>query len=148
MSALHDLAKGFTMHSAETLCKDASFVPSESLDWKPMEHGKSVNEILSECAKGNMALAAAVRGEDPKDMDTSVDFDALKGCVMASAKEVCDAIDSLSDEDLGKEAQMPWGQIFPMAAAIMLPTSHMNYHDGQINYIQLLLGDLKFHWME
>jgi len=36
----------------------------------------------------------------------------------------------------------------PMMTAISLPAGHMMYHDGQINYIQLLLGDTKFHWIE
>ena len=32
-----------------------------------------------------------------------------------------------------------------MIAQIMV--SHIWYHDGQLNYIQSLLGDEKVHWM-
>jgi hypothetical protein len=72
----------------------------------------------------------------------------LKQNVMESAQIVCDAIDSLSDADLEGDIQMPWGFVMPAAVAIFLPDSHMSYHDGQLNYIQTLLGDTKFHWLE
>ena len=61
---------------------------------------------------------------------------------------VCRAIDTFSEADLGKEVAMPWGAKFPAMVAILLPTSHMTYHDGQINYIQTLFGDAEFHWIE
>jgi uncharacterized damage-inducible protein DinB len=57
-------------------------------------------------------------------------------------------MDSLNEADLDREVTMPWGATFPIATAIFLPASHMTYHDGQINYIQTLLGDAKFHWRE
>jgi len=31
---------------------------------------------------------------------------------------------------------------------ILTAAEHMSYHDGQINCIQYLLGDAKFHWAE
>jgi uncharacterized damage-inducible protein DinB len=113
-----------------------------------MDYGKSVNAILAECAASNFAMAAAISGGQTRELEKELDFQSLKDKVMESAQAVCDAIDSLSDEDLEGETQMPWGAMFPTAEAIFLPASHMNYHDGQINYIQLLLGDTKFHWAE
>lgn len=148
MITIRELAKDATMDAAETMCKDASFIPSEMLDWSPMDYGKSVNAILSECARLNMTLVAVLRGETPVEGEAGVDFEALKGCVVASARHICDTIDAMSDEALEDEVQMPWGAMMSSVEAIMLAASHMNYHDGQINYIQLLLGDTKFHWAE
>lgn len=145
---IRDLAKGFTMHAAETLCKDASYIPEEKLCSCPEISGKSVIVILDEIVKGNYKIAAAFRGEDYQEKIGETDLEKLKGLVISSAEEVCKAIDSLTDEQLAGLIKMPWGQEFPGAAAIFLPSSHMNYHDGQINYIQLLLGDTKFHWLE
>lgn len=146
MTSIREIAKTATMDVAETLCKDASYIPEEMLDWQPMDYGKSANMILSECARANYDMAAAIGGSKASELPKDLDFRALKDHVMDSAKAVCDAIDALSDEDLEGDIQMPWGGIFPATQAILLPTSHMTYHDGQINYIQLLLGDTKFHW--
>ena len=146
MPSLREVAKEVTMDSARTLCKDTSYIPQESLAWRPMEHGKSPKMILAEISKSNFDIAAAIKGESPKKVETE-DFEALKDHVIESAEAVCEAIDSLSDEALEGDLTMPWGGIFAASEAILLPASHMNYHDGQINYIQLLLGDTKFHWI-
>lgn len=148
MPTIRDLAKTLTMQTAATLCKDASYIPEEQLDWSPMDYGKSANAILAECAASNFQMAAAISGGQAKELEKGLDFQSLKDRVIESAQAVCDAIDSLSDGDLEGETQMPWGAMFSTSEAIFLPFSHMNYHDGQINYIQLLLGDTKFHWAE
>lgn len=148
MPSVHEIAKEFTMDSARMLCKDAGYIPEERLDWSPMDCANSAIAILTACADTNFEMAAAMKGGAVEKLPEGLDFQALKDRLMESAQAVCDAIDSLSDADLEGETQMPWGIAFPTSQAIFLPASHMSYHDGQINYIQLLLGDTKFHWME
>lgn len=148
MSSIREIAKAQIMDAAETLCKDASYILAEKLDWHPMDLAKSVNEILAECAHVNYMLVTAVKGSKVDEPAEKLDFDALKDYVLCSAKAVCESIDSLDDAALCGDIQMPWGATMPMTAAIMLPASHMSYHDGQVNYIQVLLGDTKFHWAE
>ena len=147
MPSTKELAKSFTMDSAQRLCRDTTYVPSEKLDWSPMDYGKSVIAILSEISRSNYEIAAVILGQPAKKVETQ-DYEELQKLVIGSAEEVCKAIDSLSDEALEGAITMPWGGIFPASHAILLPASHMNYHDGQINYIQLLLGDTRFHWLE
>ena len=146
MPSIREVAKQMTMSSAQMLCKDTTYVPSEKLNWTPMDYGKSAIAILSEISRSNYEIAAVILGGPPKKVETE-DFDALKDHVIESAQEVCKAIDSLSDQALEGDLTMPWGGIFAASQAILLPASHMNYHDGQVNYIQLLLGDTKFHWI-
>ena len=148
MQSISDLAKEITMDTAQTLCKDATYIPEEKLDWSPMDYGKSANALLSECAKANFGIASVISGKKPAAPKENMDFSELKSHVIDSAKEVCKAIDSISDKDLEGGIQLPWGPVMPASRAIFLPASHMSYHDGQINYIQLLLGDTKFHWIE
>jgi uncharacterized damage-inducible protein DinB len=95
-----------------------------------------------------MKLAALAKESAPAEIKPSASYTELKDFVMASAKEVCDVIDALSDEELKGEITMPWGAVYPVVEAILLPSSHMSYHDGQMNYIQLLLGDTMMHWHE
>lgn len=148
MPDIREAAKIMTMYTAEMLVKDADYVPDEMLDWSPMDYGKSVLTILYECASANTLIAAAISGAQEHKKYKKTDLATLQKDVLESAQTVCDAIDSLSDADMEGDIQMPWGAIMPASIAIMLPDSHMSYHDGQINYIQTLLGDTKFHWLE
>ena len=156
MASILDMAKEFTLQQVEMLLKDASYIPEENLGWCAAGCGKTAAQILREIARANWEIAAAIKGEAPgeagekraKLIEEASSLDALSQLVRESAKAVCDAIDSHSEADLGNLIRMPWGAMFPLGQAIFLPTSHMTYHDGQINYIQLLLGDSKFHWAE
>jgi hypothetical protein len=148
MSAIQEMTKNATMQYTEMLLKDVTYIPQDKWDWHAPEAGTSVREILTTCVNANVMLAAAIKGEKQKEIKVSTDSDALIKQVLDTAKEVCQAIDSLSDKDWAGTRTMPWGKEVPTSAATLLPAGEMSYHDGQINYIQLLLGDTKFHWME
>ena len=156
MGSILAMAKEFTVGEVEVLLKDASYIPEESLGWCAAGCAKTAARILREAATCNWEIAAAIKGEVPgepaeklaKRIEEASTLDALSQLVRESANAVCSAIDSHSEADLGNLIRMPWGAMFPLGQAIFLPTSHMTYHDGQINYIQLLLGDSKFHWAE
>lgn len=146
MSSIKEIAKNATMTVADRLCKDASYIPDEKMDWRPMEHGKSAVQIMAECASTNLVFADVLNGAAPREIPVITDPAELSSHLMESATEVCKAIDSM--DSLLDLLQMPWGASMSATEAIMLSASHMQYHDGQINYIQLLLGDSNFHWAE
>lgn len=158
MVSIKEMAKGATMHGAETLVKDTKYIPEGKFCFCPMGCAKTAEDILRECAGTNARIAASLRSEDPttsaaylefqKKVDAASGLEAFDKLVMESSEIVCEAIDGIADADLGKQMKMPWGAMFPAAAAIFLPAQHMSYHDGQINYIQTLLGDGVFHWHE
>jgi hypothetical protein len=153
MPSIKDIAKGGLMHAAETIVKDAKYIPEDKFCFCPMGCAKTAEAILREIAVGNVKLATAIKGEEPSaefeaKAGQATTIDALGALVMESAGIACAAIDTIADEDMEKLAKMPWGASFPMFVAIFLPSQHMTYHDGQINYIQTLLGDSTFHWIE
>lgn len=153
MPSIKDMAKGGLMHAAEMFVKDSKYIPEDKFCFCPMGCAKTAEAIMREIAVGNVMLADAIKGTEPNaefkaKAEQATTIDALSALVMESAKIACDAIDSIADADLEKEAKMPWGASFPLYVAIFLPSQHMTYHDGQINYIQTLLGDSTFHWIE
>lgn len=153
MPSIKDLAKGGTMHAAETLVKDSKYIPEDKFAFCPMGCAKTAEGILREVAGTNGRLAGAIAGKAADEgfagkVEKASGLDTLGQLVMESAKLVCDAIDAIAEADLEKPATMPWGASFPLFMAIFLPSQHMTYHDGQINYIQTLLGDSTFHWAE
>lgn len=57
------------------------------------------------------------------------------------------ALVAASDEALGETIMPPWQMEAPLFMIAQIAVSHIWYHDGQLNYIQCLLGDDKVHWM-
>ncbi len=57
------------------------------------------------------------------------------------------ALGSASDEALNSIVTPPWKMDAPLFILAQIAVSHLWYHDGQLNYIQCLLGDDKVHWM-
>ncbi|HRI43073.1 MAG TPA: hypothetical protein PLL78_04600 [Fimbriimonadaceae bacterium] len=64
-----------------------------------------------------------------------------------TAEEFNRALASASDETLNKIVAPPWKMDAPLFMLAQIAVSHIWYHDGQLNYIQCLLGDEKIHWM-
>ena len=58
-----------------------------------------------------------------------------------------EALGETSEEALQKPVMAPWGMETPLFMIAQISVSHVWYHDGQLNYIQCLLGDDKVHWM-
>ena len=149
MASIIEMAKGGTMRQAELIVKDTKYIPEEKFAFCPMGCAKTAKDILAEIARGNVMLGVAIAQGAPdeefnKRVEQASTLDELGKLVIESAEKACQVMDSLSEADLDREVTMPWGASFPISTAILLPAGHMTYHDGQINYIQTLLGDAKF----
>jgi uncharacterized damage-inducible protein DinB len=72
-------------------------------------------------------------------------LDQAEDFLNRSVTAFCDAVLALSEARLLEQTAMPWGERAPLAAALMQATAHMQYHEGQLNYLQLLLGDDERH---
>lgn len=77
-------------------------------------------------------------------------FDTIEKCVEAardSTSDLCQALAAFPDEALEDEMRLPFGGGVVMTMADVLSMHHWNmvYHLGQINQIQLMLGDREMH---
>jgi len=64
-----------------------------------------------------------------------------KGSTMLS-----EALMGATEEHLMKTATTPWQMEAPLYSLAQMAVSHIWYHDGQLNYIQCLMGDADYHW--
>lgn len=76
--------------------------------------------------------------------------DTMEKCVEATRKsvvELCAEISRFPDNRLDDEVAMPFGGgiTMTMADVLSLPSWNMVYHLGQINQLQLMLGDREMH---
>lgn len=62
------------------------------------------------------------------------------------SKMLSEALMGASEETLMKTAMAPWNMEAPLYSFAEIAASHLWYHDGQLNYIQCLLGDGAYHW--
>lgn len=65
----------------------------------------------------------------------------------SASKAFAEALASASDDALNGMVTPPWQMDAPLFMIAQIAVSHLWYHDGQLNYIQCLLGDDQVHWM-
>ena len=124
------------------------YIPDDKLDWVPMGPAKSPRRIALECAAAYKLFAQMVRGEpldwgqpDPSAYPTR---ESVVAALDAGLADFEAALQALSAEQLAEKRRVPWGEM-AVGEIIWLAFWHNVYHDGQLNYIQTLLGDTEMH---
>lgn len=134
-------------------------MPSDRADWAPMGDARSVLSQMQEIATNARWFLPIIREGKAPDFDEHArreamrlreSYDTIEKCVEAareSAGELCAAISAFPDERLESEITLPFGggMVLTMADVLAMPTWNMVYHLGQINQIQLMLGDREMH---
>ncbi len=96
---------------------------------------------------------AAIKGQETQafsEMDQLKEEFKDKSKAIAALKEsneaFTQALTTASDEKLNSMVMAPFGREIPVFIAANIVASHIWYHDGQLNYVQTLLGDDQVHW--
>jgi hypothetical protein len=142
---------------ADMTCKDIRAIPADK--WKATFGGSSKSACDStadavsllfwtvEALKGNV-----VQTDEPDARNRILESCSSQesACVALShaAKAFGEALTAASDEALNTIVTPPWKMDAPLFMLAQIAASHIWYHDGQLNYIQLLLGDERVHWTE
>ncbi len=72
--------------------------------------------------------------------------DAAAAEIQRAVSEFVDALAKADDDKLTATVTAPWGAEMPLIMIAHVVSSHLWYHDPQLNYIQCLPGDDKYHW--
>lgn len=137
----------FLGHTLETTSPDKQ-------SWSPACEGdakaRSPLEQVGECIGLNKMCAAVLSGvslppTDGHEMPPApASAEQAKADLLASARELGNVVRGLDEGSLSRNYQLPFGA-FPGAVIIELACMNMQYHAGQINYVQLICGDAEFH---
>ena len=136
--------------TAHALAHWVATTPEDKLDWCPSTGpescARSVLQQIGECISANRRIAAVLQGKEPPPRleNYRAASQEAQAELIQSARELADVVRKLPDEALTREYQSPRGPM-PGEAFVDLPNRNMAYHGGQINMIQLLLGDSEFH---
>lgn len=150
---LQDQIVKVTQHALDDVCRAAMAVPADKEDWSPGGNSRSTLSQMREIASTPGVMLAVLNGSgNPKheNQKGTKSLDSVEHCVDVARNEfgkICQAIATFPDIRLDDEIRTPFGEdsIMTMADALLLPYWNLVYHLGQINQIQLVLGDLEMH---
>jgi uncharacterized damage-inducible protein DinB len=155
MPKLQQQAAKMTREAWERLTRTAAFVPEEKRDWVPQGKARTLHDILAECAVlpgrwhtlllGNEPLPPPDRAGYERAKAELKTLDKIKAAGDETIARLCEQIEAIPDERLDEERAMPWGQTMTVADRLFICYWNLTYHDGQVNYLQMLLGDTEMH---
>lgn len=137
--------EGSLAHFFETARK----VPTDKLEWKPLDAGRSVLDQAQEVAYCPLWVPGIVnaRGFDPEGWSSYEEtrkawttLDACEAAAKENMEKFKESVLSFPDAELEDSPELPWGK-FTYRAVLTFVEWNCNYHIGQINYIQTLYGD-------
>jgi uncharacterized damage-inducible protein DinB len=147
-----------THRGMDIIFRTVRAMPEDKLDWKPMDEGRSALDQLQECSwspnfyrmvleqKAFPELDENFFEDASKERKTWTSIDQCEAACKANTEKLCAVINTLSNEDLVQTIHIPSRGIDLSLADIALSHfAHMQYHTGQINYIQTLYGDNDTH---
>lgn len=140
-----------TKKAADDLIAAVERIPEDKRNWIPMGEARTALDQAAECAilNGSSSELAQTRAWRPEwnaewlqngkaDL-VAKGWPAIKSLLQENTAKMIATIEALPDEDLAIEIKMPWGMM-PLAEEASYPYWNMTYHEGQINYIALMLG--------
>jgi len=110
--------------------------------------------LVVECAEANGAFGKILLGEtferksEEERKAFHATFETIEQALAFLDAETAKLIaiyEGLDESTLGEMTEM-MGMPMTKFAIAEMPSIHMMYHDGQLNYIQTLYGDEAIHW--
>jgi hypothetical protein len=144
-------------HSRKAFIDAFQAMPAEKQDWKPTlpdGKGRSARQLVEECVLTNTTFAEMIRSGVEPDIDWvgeltklgAVESGALVEQFRAGNEALAVLLESLTDDHLVRTFLWPWAEReVSFAEFAFMPAWHLDYHAGQINYIQTLYGDDDHH---
>ena len=149
-----EVALMLTLRARDDLVRAARAIPADRRDWRPHPLANSAVRIVAHCAAANLFYASVI-GAGPLPYRTEEErAEAIDACDTLERAEallnrgvtaLCDALVGYPEVRLSEQMTMPWGERVAAPLGLLLGSSHMQYHEGQLNYIQTLLGDDEQH---
>ena len=154
MITIQQQAARMTRQAWEGLLRTAEFMPEDRREWVPQGKARTFHDYMAECVVmadwGRELIETGEFGAfDPEayarakaELNT---LDKIKAAGAPAIERLIAAIEAFPDARLEETKQMPWG--FTQTYADMLFNAYWNmvYHWGQVNYVQMMLGDTDMH---
>lgn len=146
---------GWAMGLADMYAKDIRALPEDK--WTATFGGctRPASDLTADALSLMQWTTAKMKGEEADHMammealgPKCADKASAEAELHATVGAFGEALRAASDDTLNAEVMPAWQMPAPLFIIANIAVSHLWYHDGQLNYIQALLGDDKVHWME
>lgn len=148
--------KGLLTRMKGLITNDLNAIPVEKRGASPGGAGRTPLNIVAECAYVNRRCAQYLKTLVPPERPTDEEretflnsFDTAEKAIAyleETAAELAEAIDGFDGAQWGETTEFPFGRPMTFFGIAELPSVHLMYHDGQLNYIQTLYDDKEIHW--
>ena len=148
--------KGMLARIKGLVANDLNAIPVEKRNVSPGGAGRTPLNIVAECAHVNQRCSQYLKTLVPPDRLSPEEreahlnsFDTAEKALAyleETAAELAEAIDGFDDAKWGETTEFPFGRPMTLFGIAELPSVHLMYHDGQLNYIQTLYDDTEVHW--
>lgn len=148
-----DYILGSMKQQVSDFFKAVKKVPAVKLEWKPLDAGRSVLDQAQEVAmsftwsadmlQGKVNFSEEAFAEDKAVMSA---WATVEECEKQATERLAaweTLVSSYPDEKLKETIWLPYdgGRDFTMMEVMEYPRWNAGYHEGQVNYIQVLYGD-------
>ena len=148
-----------TQRALEDVVRAANALPQDKVEWIPMGEARSALSQMQELAVSGAWFIPLIRDLKVPEFDAHaveesrrlrLSNDTLEKCIAVARENtssLCAIIESVPDGNLEQEMTLPFGGGMTVTIADILAMHwwNMTYHLGQINMIQLMLGDRQMH---
>jgi len=136
--------------------RTARAVPEDKLQWKPLDNGRPVLDLLGDAAQGPALCTGMLRGTIQYGPELFQRLAAERAAwsreealdhLAKNTRELIEEIGKLPDEKLDEPLTLPMGggMTMPWGAWILMAYRSFMARTAQINYIQTLYGDFDRH---
>lgn len=157
---LIELCKENAVRAMNHFLHAMSFVPEDRLHWSPTPTSKCAFKIASHTAVTNGNFAKMIRDRKLPSGDEIPEFIArthaseealatreeIESLLRKNTDEVLTALDTLTPNDLDVILDTGLGWTMPIKQLMNLPAAHVNWHIGQIDYLQTCWDDQEVHF--
>jgi hypothetical protein len=148
-----------TKNATINIFRSARAMPKDKLTWAVLDEGRSVLDLLQECAQSPSWFDGILRNRgmekfDEVDMKAALEqrnswktLDDCEEACLQFSENLYKTIENFPDNSLEEEIQLPFSENFVASFADICMFQYWNlvYHLGQINFIQTLYGDKDMH---
>ncbi|MEO7715293.1 MAG: DinB family protein [Capsulimonas sp.] len=143
--------------TCENLIAAVLNLPEDKRLWSPAPTSRSAINLIAECALGNAYTAELIETSKWPDGTledfiqaqtelTNGEWETLEALLRSNTERFCTAVRDLPDDRLNEIVELPLGRFagkYPISFTVSYCYWNMSYHEGQINYIASILGELK-----
>lgn len=150
---VQDFIAELTQANLDKFLREVAKVPADKLTWSPLDEGRTVLSMMQELGVIPAHMPHILETFEPPTFDESFmqqffaacaeldTFEKAEEAIRVHTQRTIEAIREVQDEELDREIPFYGGQMWTVKKLMCHHFTNLEYHTGQVCYIQTLYGD-------